>query len=78
MRFVSVAATKSGTATASIRSAATQNAIATAPAGRKRSDTESGGTERKRRDVTSPLAGTRAATGPSGDSSNRVKARIHL
>lgn len=70
--FVSVAAMKSATATVSIRSAATESAIATAPAERRRNDTESGGTERKRRGDTSLLAGTRPAAGPSRDSRCRV------
>lgn len=35
----------------------TESAIVTDQAERKRKDTEKGGTERKRRDATSPLAG---------------------
>lgn len=57
MRFAFVTVTKSGIVTASTRSAATENVIVTGQAGRKRNGTESGGTERKRMGVISPLAG---------------------
>lgn len=49
---------RSAFATVSIRSAAaTRSATVTGRAERKRKDTESGGTERRRRGATSPLAG---------------------
>lgn len=41
----------------SIRNVVTESAIVTGRAERKRKDTERGGTEKKRRDATSPLAG---------------------
>lgn len=50
-------AMKSGIVTASTRSVVTENAIATDRAEKKRKGTERGGIERRRRDVTSPLAG---------------------
>lgn len=48
---------KNGIVIASTRSEPTGNAIVTDPAVRRRKDTERGGTETKRRDGTSPLAG---------------------
>lgn len=40
-----------------IKSVVTQNATVTVQAGRKRKDTERGGTERKKRGATNPHAG---------------------
>lgn len=48
---------KNGIVTVSTRSVVMESVIVTDQAERKRKDTESGGTEKKRRDVTSLLAG---------------------
>lgn len=53
---------RSGIATVSTKNVVTQSVIVTGQVEKKRRDTERGGTERKRRDVTSPLAGTPAHT----------------
>lgn len=57
LSFSSSTATRSGIGTVIIKSVVTQNATVTVQAGRKRKDTERGGTERKKRGATNPHAG---------------------
>lgn len=55
--IVTSVVTKNGIVTVSTRSVFMESVIVTDQAERRRKGTERGGTERKRRDVTSPLAG---------------------
>lgn len=57
LAFATSIVMKNGIVTVSTRSVVMESVIVTDQAERKRKDTESGGTEKKRRDVTSLLAG---------------------
>lgn len=57
MKDLLIVTKNAGTVTVSTRNAFMESAIVTDQAGRRRKGTERGGTERRRRDVTSRLGG---------------------